>query len=267
LEILLRDFSKNIFSPEEIQYLTSLDTIVVEDPNLIHAYANELNRANYIKAEEGPKKISTYANVICYNKNKQMLSIRDFHTVLIYVNVKYFFIFNKRRMSPLDLTPRLSYFFLRSDCANTIEHLGLLLNRNHVDYTKPSDWCENVLKKVQNLGAFLQGLTTINDYFMCSSVRKNYPDTSIQNKSLDSNSPEQSDTSFVCQYAMNPNCKPDSPGNMVLLFETKAGWNQNGGPELFTFDNHDPKGGCVLLNDGTIKFIRTKKELNQLRWK
>ncbi len=68
-------------------------------------------------------------------------------------------------------------------------------------------------------------------------------------------------------YAMNPNCKPDSPTDMVLLFETKAGWNQHGGPELFTFDNHDPKGGCVLLNDGTVKFIRTTEELNKLRWK
>jgi len=67
-------------------------------------------------------------------------------------------------------------------------------------------------------------------------------------------------------YAMNPNCKPDSPSDMVLLFETKAGWNQHGGPELFTFDNHDPKGGCVLLNDGTVKFIRTIEELRQLRW-
>ncbi|MBN2182558.1 MAG: hypothetical protein JW715_11655 [Sedimentisphaerales bacterium] len=36
---------------------------------------------------------------------------------------------------------------------------------------------------------------------------------------------------------------------------------------LFTFDNHDPKGGCVLLNDGTVKFIRTEEELNNLRWK
>ena len=68
-------------------------------------------------------------------------------------------------------------------------------------------------------------------------------------------------------YAMNPNCKYDSAADMVLLFETKAGWNQHGGPELFTFDNHDPKGGCVLLNDGTVKFIRTKEELQQLRWK
>lgn len=70
-----------------------------------------------------------------------------------------------------------------------------------------------------------------------------------------------------CHYAMNPNCKLESPPNMVLLFETKGGWNQQGGPELFTFNNHDPRGGCVLLNDGTVKFIRTTEELQQLRWK
>jgi hypothetical protein len=70
----------------------------------------------------------------------------------------------------------------------------------------------------------------------------------------------------ICNYAMNPNCKHDSPGDMVLLFETKDGWNQHGGPELFTFDNHDPKGGCVLFNNGTVKFIRTKEEVNNLRW-
>jgi hypothetical protein len=66
---------------------------------------------------------------------------------------------------------------------------------------------------------------------------------------------------------MNRDCEPTSPGDTVLLFETTAGWNQHGGPELFTFDNHDPKGGCVLLNDGTVKFVRTKEELAQLRWK
>jgi len=69
-----------------------------------------------------------------------------------------------------------------------------------------------------------------------------------------------------CHYAMNPNCRYDSPGDMVLLFETKAGWNQCGGPKLFTFNNHDPRGGLVLLNDGTVKFIRTKDELRRLRW-
>ena len=41
----------------------------------------------------------------------------------------------------------------------------------------------------------------------------------------------------------------------------------DGGPELFTFDNHDPKGGLVRLNDGTVRFIRTEEELKRLRWK
>ncbi len=70
-----------------------------------------------------------------------------------------------------------------------------------------------------------------------------------------------------CHYAMNPICEPNSPGDMVLLFETKAGWNQHGGAELFTFDNHNPKGGCVLLNDGSVRFIRTEQELHALRWR
>jgi hypothetical protein len=66
---------------------------------------------------------------------------------------------------------------------------------------------------------------------------------------------------------MNPDCRRDSPGDMFLLFETKAGWNQHGGAELFSFTNHNPRGDCVLLNEGTVKFLRTKAELKQLRWK
>jgi hypothetical protein len=66
---------------------------------------------------------------------------------------------------------------------------------------------------------------------------------------------------------MNPHCEPNSPPDMVFLFETKAGWNQHGGPELFTFDHHEPRGGNVELKDSTVKFIRAEKELQQLRWK
>ena len=47
-----------------------------------------------------------------------------------------------------------------------------------------------------------------------------------------------------CHYAMNPNCRVDSPGEMVLLFETRSGWNQYGGPDLFVFDHHEPKGAA-----------------------
>lgn len=41
-----------------------------------------------------------------------------------------------------------------------------------------------------------------------------------------------------CSYAMNPYCQPNSPNDVVLLFETKGGWNKFGGPELITLDNH-----------------------------
>ncbi len=69
-----------------------------------------------------------------------------------------------------------------------------------------------------------------------------------------------------CHYAMNPNCEPNSPGDMVLLFETKAGWNQHGGPELLTTENHRGKGSNILFNNGTVKFIN-KNQINTLKWK
>jgi hypothetical protein len=53
-----------------------------------------------------------------------------------------------------------------------------------------------------------------------------------------------------CHYAMNPNAEPNSPNNTVLLFETRAGWNQSGGPELWTFENHRGKG-CSVVFVGT----------------
>jgi hypothetical protein len=68
-----------------------------------------------------------------------------------------------------------------------------------------------------------------------------------------------------CHYAMNPNCEPNSPGDIVLLFETKGGWNQSGGPELLTLENHKGEVCCVLLNDGQVQFVRTEL-LGQLKW-
>jgi hypothetical protein len=66
-------------------------------------------------------------------------------------------------------------------------------------------------------------------------------------------------------YAINPYCEPNSPNDVVLLFETKGGWNQFGGPEILTF-NHKGKGCNVLFNDHTVRFI-TPKEIGELKWK
>ena len=103
--------------------------------------------------------------------------------------------------------------------------------------------------------------------FLCPSVRDAARKAGVRDDVGELNALAYEPPRFVSHYAMNPNCRPSSGGDTVLLFEANAGWNQHGGPELFTFENHDPKGGLVLLNDGTVRFIRTEEELGQLRWK
>jgi len=68
-----------------------------------------------------------------------------------------------------------------------------------------------------------------------------------------------------CHYAINPNAELSSPADMVLLFETKGGWNQFGGPELLTLENHKGKGCNILFNDGHVEFVKPEK-LRGLRW-
>jgi len=65
------------------------------------------------------------------------------------------------------------------------------------------------------------------------------------------------------KYAINPNAKPDSLPDTVLLFEAERGWNKFGGPELMAFDE---QGRClVVFNNGKTKFVE-KKDVNELRW-
>ncbi len=102
-------------------------------------------------------------------------------------------------------------------------------------------------------------------------------------------------------YAFNKNLidmKPvEVPPDVVLLFETNFGknrlgrqalledrdwhkfldypdseekvyklrWNQFGGPEILTFENHKGKGCNVLFNDGRVEFIKPE-EVGKLKW-
>ncbi|MGB2808589.1 MAG: hypothetical protein WBC22_12670 [Sedimentisphaerales bacterium] len=74
-----------------------------------------------------------------------------------------------------------------------------------------------------------------------------------------------------CNYAMNKNVEKlglDAPPDMVLLFETYPGWNQYGGPELLTLNNHKGKGANVLFNNGRVLFITPQEvEIDKLKWK
>jgi hypothetical protein len=72
-----------------------------------------------------------------------------------------------------------------------------------------------------------------------------------------------------CNFAMNVNIEKlgtSSPPDMVLLFETQPGWNQAGGPEILTTDNHLGEGCNVLFVDMHAEFVTTSR-LRYLRWK
>lgn len=56
-----------------------------------------------------------------------------------------------------------------------------------------------------------------------------------------------------------------APPDMVLLFETGPGWNQVGGPEMLTVENHQGDGCNVTFVDGHTEFVKTAG-VPYLRW-
>lgn len=68
-----------------------------------------------------------------------------------------------------------------------------------------------------------------------------------------------------CNYAMNPNAGPRQARDVVLLFESKPGWNQSGGAELLTTENHQGKGCSVLFTDLHVEFVKAE-DLSKLKW-
>ena len=74
----------------------------------------------------------------------------------------------------------------------------------------------------------------------------------------------------LCDYAMNPHASPRRARDrksreVVLLFESKPGWNQFGGPELLTTENHRGEGCNILFVDLHVEFVKAK-DLGRLKW-
>lgn len=109
--------------------------------------------------------------------------------------------------------------------------------KHHNQYPDPNKWCDELLPEPNDKYNFF------------------HPGSNNFNK----------EPPYKSLYAINPNAEPNSPKDVVLLFETKSGWNQAGGAELMSFDNHFRKGCNVLFNDGTVKFISPKNK-DKLNW-
>jgi hypothetical protein len=229
-----------LMSPEEIESLQSLRSIVVDDREQIEAFAREVaeeDMAGGILSERSS------AHITGFRDAQRLTSFTVYDDRAIVTDDEQCIRCIAGLPSMNTLTAPIHPFELRLECANRLMNLSSLLQFLYQDRRtyRASRWSSVIAtdRRADDIPA-----TARRRYLRCPAQDQG-----------------------KCHYAMNPHCKPDSPGDMVLLFEAKAGWNQHGGPELFTFDNHDPKGGCVLLNDSTVKFVRTQEELHALRWK
>lgn len=246
---------KRLLSEAEIKYLQSQKEVVVDDRELIRAMNDTINHRAvgdaHIVTEFGT------AHVACYRTDEHFTSFTVYDDAFIVTQEKqrlwYASVVDPPSMRVL--TPQIAAFDLRMKCAVNFANLWHRLRSYRNDegtrledssaesrmiYPRSGEWCDLLVRACQPSSSEEWSARA----HKCPSAREG-----------------------ESHYGINTNCEPDSPPDRVLLFEIEAGWNQHGGPELFTFDNHDPKGGCVLLNDGTVKFIRTKEQLHQLRWR
>jgi hypothetical protein len=239
-------------SPAEAQYLQSLQTVIVNNPEHIKALAEDVSQGS----DGGIATERSTARIVCYRDGERLTSFTVYDDASIETEEKQRFAYVAGLPNLRKLTPQIRPFEFRVQCAKNLRDLWHRLRLYHraekarrvrpssngeMVYPAPTKWCDAMVRAYRAIGMLDKYLMRPH---MCPSAGHG-----------------------KCHYAMNPKCKLDSPPDMVLLFETKGGWNQHGGPELFTFDNHEPRGGCVLLNDGTVKFIRTTDELQRLRWK
>jgi len=232
----------SVLDPNENEYVESLNTIVVDDPEQIEVLARHLQTGSYGQVSPAHER---WADVVCYRGEELVTSFEDYGFA-IRTQEGHGYRYSSNPIQLDDFAPRLASLRLRSRCARTLYRMGAEFASMADAWPGPDEWTDRILqRRIAERGTDdPRAVECIAEQFVCPGADDG-----------------------KCHYAMNPDCEPNSPPDMVLLFETKAGWNQHGGPELFTFDNLDPKGGCVLLNDGTVKFIRSEEELHALRWK
>ncbi len=114
---------------------------------------------------------------------------------------------------------------------------AMMIYTNHHDqFPAPEKWCD----------LLIEDYDAIPSDFRCPGVKEG-----------------------PCNYALNKNIAElgkSEQVDIVLLFETHPGWNQVGGPEILTTENHNGEGCNVAFIDSHVEFVKTKN-IKKLKWK
>jgi hypothetical protein len=166
-------------------------------------------------------------------------------------------------------------------CATNLKRLGRALiyysKHNYHHYPPPDRWCDLLIERTR----------VKQENFQCTAAPKgrchyalnpnaepisryqdvdNYLESYYYEKKhlIDLNTEEL--RFWLPTYREERSNKRGVLPETVLLFETKAGWNQFGEDELLTTENHEGMGCNILFNNGRVRFVPTER-LGDLRWK
>lgn len=253
-----------IFSEQERKLIGSWDTWTMNDPERIKAFARYIRRGTYKGTLRGDT--FTVAQIACYKGNDLRASFRV-HGMSIETESKDEFgypgfFWDLTILDPPGIGPLRA----RWECTFHLYRLcneGLSQGGPDLHWPDPNRWCDLTVDGFRRRYPD----EVITRLFTCPSLRGLADVNNTGPKVSEVTSLEKPPGTWVSDYAMNSNCRADSPEDMVFLFESKPGWNQHGGPELFAFDHHDPRGGLVRLHSAGVRLIHTEEELKQLRWK
>jgi len=243
----------DLFSFVDDKFLKTLPVLIVKDKNFMESFANKIKMAKYTAFDPGswPCGCPGVPYIEIY-KNERIIG--EFE--IIHGHTLYLGEFASLQLGEFDSSdsftdwilqtlPETRPIAMRVSCAKNLKWLSECLHSytayHDGKYPDPNLWCDLIREPGQNADGSFTKVPSEN--FYCAAAGKGN-----------------------CHYAINPFCSPDSPNDVVLLFETNAGWNQHGGSKLMAFDHHEPNGCNVLLNDGKIKFITPDKAAD-LKWK
>jgi hypothetical protein len=147
-----------------------------------------------------------------------------------------------------------------------LSYFLLLALEPYIRYQAMGGSLRHCQSKLLNLAAAMKYYAKENQGKL--PLQTNWCDVFCDELSVDS-------TSFICpgaknksySYALNKNIigLDKIPDDVVILFDSKPGWNQVGGPELLAPENHKGKGCNILFGNFEAKFIE-KKKFAELKW-
>ena len=187
---------QKLLSPSEKQSLQSEKTIVVEDQQALKTFVNYINEGLPLSASVRER---TMAQVICYHDDETKTSFNIYNDYSIVKDFRDRFIYMDGFPILRILTPQIQPLELRICCAANLRNLWHRLRlyykaRGEIEILYPlsTEWCD--------------------------AVREAYESRGMLDKYIESPHKCPSAGEGENHYAMNPNCEPNSPPDMVLLF-------------------------------------------------